>query len=671
MMSLIFCLLLKVCRTEDNCEFKGQPSIVKSLIGTAELSRGCLSSFGLKSLNYFPGPSVYENFDDEFGKQYLFGALGFGVPFAIIFILLFIFSCIYCCACCSCCFCCCKSGQKPKLLLIIAHFIGIALFLISDILFLTACVNIVDGAKELANLPNNMDKEFNNIFNTVDEAFNDTFSTINDMVLDIENKLRELSAWLKVEGPSNVKNAESVLPLVQDYEQKFTNGEYKTTKDQLDNYVSSGDPQLGNDFNTKLNAMETSVSPSINAIEELAQKLISSSNDLNEAASNIDKTINGSIQDVKNNVKEFENGELVQQFDEFQMTIDDLINSIDFFGDIIVYIEKYVNPIIIAATAFLLIVGILYGVIFFHRNCCALCCFQSFPIFVIILNIIIILPALIFAAIFLLLYDVCPYVETVISLEGSSDYGNLTNVLICSENQPLFDLLDLDFDYISIINDLANQTSKSLQSFSIPENIQSQLSNYGDNFDVDRDISSNHIIYEHESTLSSLISAAQSASSGANKENIINTATKVQGLIANEENTLTETKSLMKNVINFGSNVVPRLESTQTNTANTVNEFTNEAKYLLSNHINNITCRSVRCVYAPVRNALCSNLFSGISYWIISSIVLICSFGILFITLCFRRRQSSSSYQITNDRSSSSLSLSDDEMKDFQHDKYK
>ena len=650
----LFCFLLKFSLQSDQCQFESIPSSAKAINGMAEASRGFLSTFGLDALDYYPGPSIFDSSNDDLVMDYVVGAISFAVPFAVLFVLILLFSIIYFCACCKCCFCCCSKSGKPGLLLIIVHFIGIAAFIISGILFTVASVNIVNGIKRFSLLPTNMDSEFTDIFNKVQNTFSSTFTSINGMVSDVESSLRGLSSWLTVSGAQNVENAQKVKPLTNDYEKTFTNtGEYKTTKTKLDSNVQNDSVSLGNDFPAKLQAMDESIQPAVKKIEELADTLVGVSSDLNGAASNINSTIDGSIQDVKQKVHEFENGELVRQFNQFQMSIDDLVTSLEFLSDISVIIDKYVNPVIIAACVLLILIGILYAVIFFFRNCFARCCFRMYSCIMVLLSIVIILPAIIFSAIFLIVYDICPDLEAVVETQAGFDYGNLTGALVCAEEAPLLDMLDLGFDYDSIIDDLSSETSELLKSFDIPENLKSKLTGYGYGFDVEKHISSNYIILNHQTTLSSLITAAQSSSSASQKDAIISDSKLLQTYISNEEENLAQVRTLMKSVIDFGSNVVPRLESSRTNTGNIVNDFSKQAKIDIADNINNITCRNIRCVYSPVRNALCYNFISGISFWILSSVLLICSFAVLFVTICCRRGQTLFSSKVSVGSSSS------------------
>ena len=648
---------------EDSCEFKNASSVSTTLKDAAEISRGFLSKFNINTTNFYPGSYIFEDLGDDF-FHYFLGCVSFAIPFLfffLFFIIFFIFSCL-------CSFCRCKpsKSKKPKVSLVICHFFGIIMLIIAGILFLLACLNITDGVAKISDLPDSMQVEFNVIFNNVDEIFNSTFLLINQMVYGIESSLVSLSKWLTEEGPKSVSDANSAVPLITDYEEVFTkpDQEYKTTKTQVDSSVKLNKENIqdGDSFVSRLELMDKSISPAVDGIQQLATKMIDSANDINSASQNIDDTIQVSLVNVKQDIESFQNADLAQQFDGFKRSIDSFVDSLEPVKELSFYVEKYVKPIIIAATSFLLLIAIIFAIAFFCRNKCGRCCFCIYPLYGFLLTLVILLPAIVFSACFLMIFDVCPDLENVFqAFIGENDYGDLSEALICEIETPLLDILDLDFDYLAIIDDLGEQASSSLNTFDIPQELMNNLNNYGDGFNIENNISSNNIIYDHTNTLSSLLENVNKASI-SDPQNLPENIKKLQELIGNEEPALETVRKLMANVIEFGSSIIPRLSSMQQETKEIVHTFTNSSKVIVSNAMNNITCRSVKCVYSPVKNAICSDLLSGMSYWLISSIILICALFILSITICMRRKQMADKPKISNDSSSSSLS---EELKEF------
>ena len=659
-MILMILLIIKIVTALDDCKIKGIPNTAKSLYKTAEASRGSLSLIGVKVINNY-SPDLIESNDDFIA--YFLGCASFGIPFIVFFVLFityYLFSLI--CSFCFCCpfsYCCTPSkSQRPNTILAIIHIIGSLLFFASSIVFLIGCINITDGIIEVSNLPNTVETEMDGIFINVYNIFGDTFNLISNMLNNIEYTLHSLSAWISQSGTQNIKNAEESVLLIESYQNTFTNSSkpYKTVKTQLDNLVQSS--ELNNDYSQKLNAMDASITPAITTIEDLAKILINVSNDLEITSNNIDSTVKSSIKDIQRVVTNYQNGALVSHFDNLYLSIHNLTNSLQPIRNFSSYITDFVNPIIIIATIFIILIAFLYAIIFFFRNKISRCFLCLFPIFGILICILIILPAVVFSIFYLAIYDICPDLEN--SLQkfiGDSEFGNLSDVLICQQEKPLFQMLSLNFNSSNIIDDLAAFATQSLHAFEIPQKLTDEMTNYSSNFFINNDISSNHIILDHSTTLSSLIDAA-SSSNVNNKEQIIQQAQEAQEIIASQEGTLSQVKALMTDVTDFGSRLIPRLQSTQRDNINIVKDFTREARISISKNVDNITCRSIKCVYSPVRNALCYNFLSGISLWIISCIIFIFALTVISITLFIRRRQMADPPKISSEDSSMSGELS-------------
>ena len=654
-MFIIFILFHQVF-SDNSCEFKSISSLSTSVKNTAEVSRGFLSKFNVNTTNYYPGSYIFQDIGNDF-FYYFLGCASLGIPFLFFFfffIIFFVSSCL--CSLCSCCRP--LHSKKPNVLLAIFHFLGIIMFIISAILFLLACLDITNGIAEISDMPDSMKIEFNGIFNNIDGVFNSTFVFINQMVSGIENSLISLSSWLQEEGTISVGNAKAIDPLITKYKDVFTKEgqEYRNTKTNVDSSVESNKDSIdgGTSFVTKLKLMDQSIDPAIDEIQKLTQKMINSANEINTASQNIEKTIKESIQNVKKDINDFQNGDLVQQFNDLKSSIDSLVESLEPIKDLSFYVEEYVKPIIITATAFLLLIAVIFAIVFFCRNKFGRFCVCIYPLYGLLLTIAILLPAVAFSIFYLMLFDICPDLENVFqSFMGEANYGNLSGAIICEIEKPLLEMVDLDFDYRAILDDLGKQASSSLNTFEIPENLMNTLNNYGEGFDIKINMSSDIIIYNHTSTLNSLLEKINTASI-SNAENLIANIKKLKELIENEEPTLETSRELMTNVVEFGSSVIPQLNFTQKETYTIVDTFTAEAKTLISNGVNKITCRSVKCIYSPVKNALCVNLLSGMSYWLISSILLICALFVLSITICIRRKQMGDKPKVSNETSSES-----------------
>jgi hypothetical protein len=70
-----------------------------------------------------------------------------------------------------------------------------------------------------------------------------------------------------------------------------------------------------------------------------------------------------------------------------------------------------------------------------------------------------------------------------------------------------------------------------------------------------------------------------------------------------------------------------------------VDRFGEESKVILKQGLDNVTCESTKCVFAPVKNSLCAHLLGGMALWIISTVPMIIGLFVMEISICYRRLQ--------------------------------
>ncbi|OHT16906.1 hypothetical protein TRFO_12772 [Tritrichomonas foetus] len=646
MNSLAFlALLFTVAFCSDECEFEPLESIVRQMANIGQPCRGFLGKFGLKTIDTYPGPELFSSLEINDLLPYVLGCASLAVPFALLLVLLLLYFIIQCCCCC--CPCCRpKTSSRPACYLSILHLISAVLLVASAILFFVSSANIGKGLKRTEKLPSSMDTAFHGIFDKVGIIFNNTFNVIDYTVLDLESNLKGLSGWMTESSEANVENAKSVIPAIVDYNNTFGNstGPFKKHNATLYaglNKTITSQPLTSNAplLMGQLVAMEMSRQPATDAIIKLADTLKNTASEMKTTIENVDGMISDSLQKVKQQIGSFKTSSLTQSFDSFELQIDSIVEMLQPVETYIGLANQYITPVTYAATVILLAIAVFYGLIFFCRNCLSRCMVVWFPCFGAIVALFIVLPGVIFSALFFVLYDVCPDLENVAgSFMGDSTFGNITDLLLCPVEEPILDMINLSFDYEKIIDDFAGQASKQLQSFEIPKELTEKLDGFGDNFSIETNISSDHILFNHTLALKDIKDSLKN-SQASNKTQLISDAEKMEEEIDNKESTIEKVRGLMTGVLDFGRALVPRVTQTQNDTVHLVDDFTKEAKDIIGGGINNITCTTIKCVYAPVKNALCVNLLSGMSYWLISSICLALGLILMSFTLCKRRRQ--------------------------------
>lgn len=664
---LNFLIQLISCEDDRSCNFDEPQTISNIAEQMAKPSKGLLNKFGFEfDLSDTFGIDLSDQGIDA--NQYFYDATSFGAIFLVFFVILYLYFLIFLITNCCCC-CHAKNSKKPKALHIIFHYLGIILLIVSAILIFLSSKNVLKAIENVKNFPSNLNNEIDGIFNQLNSTISNTFDSIEHNVDNFIGVLNNFTNWLNASSKANNVSAHTVIPDIVEYNNTFADPDKKYMMDyvNLQNELKSSEQK---DLLFSLELMNSSRQPAIDTIVNLSGTLIDATGEISETVDNIQDTIDKSINDVKNQIEKFRNEEISKQIDDIKESIDGSSLDLDTIEDLCKTLSPILKYAFYAIAAFILLISVLYAIIFFCHNCCSRLTACCFPLCGILLTIIVILPGCIFAIAFVVFNDLCPELEATLSsilsssdgddsssyktllyhnafinknngkfylahqLESPTDlFTNLTEMLLCQNNTPLLDLIDVGFNTTDIINDFRDQFGESFD-LRIPNELKDKLDNFAENFDVEKNISSNYILFNHTETLPAIQKVSHKTEEYAGSmSNIIN----------EKETVLDGIRQLMRNITEFGSSIVPEAEDLNNQTKQLIDNLIDDTDSTLNGGLDSITCMSFRCVYSPFKNLLCVDLLAGLAFWVFSTVLTIIALAILSITICRRRRSMASS----------------------------
>lgn len=631
----------------NECQFEPIGKFADLLAKVALPTRTLTDMIGMKANLTFPG--IPTDFNMEALSElmpYLYSIAGFGVPFLLAFVILFLyFICGQLCM-----ICCCKptttskvtcKGATMAIISAVFMLVSIALFFVSASFMAKAVGNIKE-------LPTEIKGVVGDVFGTVTNTMDSTVVFINNFLNDTEGKLYNFSNWMSTDGAAANTDAVLAKTKTDEYSKLFL--DYTTTTGTTDKY------DYKEPFKTDMNALNAAIQSSsldntakgyytaaltgfqystgAKAIEKVADELISASSSINQTTTEINKVIKDNIALVKGQVSTFSNGSLTQNIDSFQVQITKFTDLIDPIQPILLKVNSLIKGVTFGITAAFAAITILFFVVYFCNNGCSRCLACWFPCFGAILTLIIVLPAAIFAILFYVFYDLCPVLESQIDTMASGILppGAIDNVLTCTHVEPLYDVAQLNtmFDYKKLIGDLTKDASDKLgNGFQPPPDLFTKLNDFGANFNIHDNVTSASIVFNHSLLLKEIIEKAPDTRTSA---------VEVQKYINDTESKMEVIRQLMQNVLDFGNKIVPTTNATQDMVKNLVKNFGTSAVEKIDSGFGKLTCNTVKCVYKDPRNALCSNLLSGMSFWILSSVFTMIGTFVLGFSYCSRRK---------------------------------
>jgi hypothetical protein len=456
------------------------------------------------------------------------------------------------------------------------------------------------------------------------ETFDFIRSYINLTVGDLQVFVSELSgnvSYLRTQ--SNVNNMLLQISQVQNY--YLEPGAFDTACHAILACLNDQNLTIMESFESSSDSLRYWVNQSVIALSD-ADNLIG----------NVTAAITGTIGNVISEVDSFEVGTLESTFGDVDVTIANIIGSISRITDAIESWKRPVFFFLYAGSLLLTLVVLLYGFAFFFRNCFTRCLAASFPCFAFFITLLTLAPAVVFACFFFLFYEICPEMETVIQEMMGDDVfpGNVAEVFSCPSPMPISDLMYVGFNYSDVIEELMNAVSGYAIPFEIPA--FAAVSQFGNHNwgQLSYPLNTSMFFDDAESEFSEIEDAG---CSGSNL-NLI----ELETIGSSGQTRISGLNPVLEAAFRIGDQSIgakSRGEAMAGEIESLVPRFGEEAKLVLKQGLDNVTCETTKCIYAPLKNSLCGPLLGGMALWIISAVPLIIGLFCMELSICFRRLQ--------------------------------
>ena len=603
---MMLCLLVVFGFGE--CDFKkstGPNSFVMSLAKpTRSFAKLLPKSLGFENVTTVP-PKDWSSIDAN--KGYLGSLLGFCVLFLALFVVLFIwFSCWQCFACC----CGPVRAERPSVVLIVFHVIGSVFLILSGIFFLVASGSMVSGVNEAGKAPSNLVEKLTFVSDTVNNTVYAAVGNIYPSIASVGTTLKDLVTFLsgRVASTSSVaQNVESEMDKYnQDVKGECVSKLQANTQQQVKTYFD-----------------ETT-----NTVKQVAKKLVVGVGDIDNTVKKtketIDVNLNNAVKAV-DGIRDSLSG-LLEPVNEIKSNVAEVSVSVEGYIDVA---KKYVGPIGFIASLVILSVAIVYFVLFFFPCCCTRCAYGWFSCFGILFDILILLPAAVLALAFVFLNDNCKDIEyTLLGMAGEIISGLTTedfvNMLLCTVEQPLYDMgFRSVFDYEGdVLDPLLTQLTEKMDGALNIDNLNlDSFKNFSGGIKWDSYVNSANIVgYDHV------------------KYEAGDNPAEFKQCVKGKDDQVDELRNNMITVASFGDAVYPGVANASHQIQNIVTVFLNQTRSTINAGVDSITCMTLKCVYSPVKNAVCVHVQDGIAWWILSSICMIIGLVIMTFVVFFRRK---------------------------------
>lgn len=192
-------------------------------------------------------------------------------------------------------------------------------------------------------------------------------------------------------------------------------------------------------------------------------------------------------------------------------------------------------------------------------------------------------------------------------------------------------LVDI-FNYRDIISDLNKEISGYLiNGFNIDDRLEEFLA-----FDgkvSENDLSSNILIPNHTRVLNAVATAANACLDPATAA----LAEKLESEINNHDHLMRSISGLMFSVIQFGERVIPETIKVRDRANRTVEVVSTNTSNIITKGLDSLDCNMIKCIYSPIKNALCRHLLDGMALWTVSGIIFIGAVSLEVAVLIARR----------------------------------
>ena len=635
-MLLLVSVLVLAKAERDDCDIPDMSKVANAVANMGSPSRTIISLFGYEVSTDAPSLDELTNAP----MDYMYSLLGFGAPFLVllvVYILMFFCHQIFACCCCK-----PKTSEKPGTSAIVVHLLAAVVVVVSAAMFFYSASSFTNALDTVKGLPNTVKTELGDVFTTVETVVNATFDEVRGVIDSTGDRMTAFMDWLSTENTINQQYCDDVEVSMRQYESVFEDGggAFQTAYVSVKNCVDESSNNGASTISQQLVAMMSTLSSAVQSVLDVISQLRDASNSIEEEVDNIEDNLNGSIQSIRDSVNEYQNGDALAQLNSMRGTIDDVISKADPIKDLLDQYEPYINAVVYVATVFLVLVGILFGVLFFWNNSCSRCMACVFPLFGLIVTILIVAPGVVFAIAFFVFYDYCPELDKSLSkiVNNAVDLSvSAEELLVCSTPRPLLDMIDLNFDYMTLVDELADSAKQNLDSFQIPASLISNLTGFGEDFDVNTMMKSDYFLLNHSTVLPETREFLTTATCSV--ENPGTQVTTMETIIAENEPIMTEAGTKIQSILDFGTSILPESEQLKEDINDLVDDFSAEAKELLQAGVDSITCETTKCIYSPVKKAICVEFVDGIAFWIFSMVLMICGLFIMEVSYCVRRKK--------------------------------
>jgi hypothetical protein len=210
--------------------------------------------------------------------------------------------------------------------------------------------------------------------------------------------------------------------------------------------------------------------------------------------------------------------------------------------------------------------------------------------------------------------------------------SSLKELLAGQEDLPLLDFFELPVDPKAFVEQAADDAKKQLDGaddFS-PEELNDALNDFGKNFNIDQNLSSNTFHLRYAETLAEVKQkGGEFLYRGLGMLDYISEA---------NQTLLVEIRNAFRLMMEFSANAPGSANQTVENVNAVIDRFVNQSTGILDVGLKKLNTSVTKCVYAPLKNAICDSLISGIAFWTICTICLIVGVFYLEVSLCVRRR---------------------------------
>lgn len=632
------CVVKKISSTATTVGNMGQPSVqlfypLMQTVGGAfgmEVSQELNTTSGIDGL-----------------LPFVLGSITFCLIFLLFFLILFFW--MICTQICCCCYCCTpKRGEKWSVCQMVHNLISMSLMIVSGILFLVSAIKLSGALNEILNIPQAIPDAVETVVDTINETIFTTFGFLDTTVGDAEGQLNTLIVQLRQYTPIANKVDDGDIELnLDEFVKYFTpsatvSAPYITLQNDLSNKLGSA---IQNPYSDTTKGVAKAVVKSTDEAKKLVTKFKGAKTQVDDALDKANKTLSSTMKNVTDAINQ-QKGDISGMLSPLSDMQSTLVSTMNPITGIVGSVKMYIELAAYIGTALILLIAVTYGVLFFFNICCTRCMYAWFHCFGFFLNLLIVLPCVIFAAIFIPVFELCPQIPTLVSgFAGGSlniSEDQFTQLLTCEDpTQSIYKLgFDGIIDYQSLIENMVSKFKDQVATALNVEGFTTQFDAFAD-YNVDEEFTTSTMTgadYYYNLTERIIPSLPESSRSPANTS-----LTKINNYLhdtnGDPQKKLNDAKEIMDALVKFGKNINPLFNGTKSDVEGLVDVFQTNALTELDTGLNSIKCTTTSCIYAPINNFLCSNLLDAIAIWIISSVMMIIGLILMSVSVCRRRRR--------------------------------